>query len=268
MSANPYEAPRAAVADHVDVRDEAGFVDSPRRLPAAQGWHWIRDAWELFKSSPAVWLMTALMYVGAVYGARFVPYVGVLGVSFLYPFFFGIVILLAEGVRRGRGADTASAMAALVPHMASMTVLSLGFVAMTVISAVVAYVPLLGVDGLGVLIGIVPRPGKQFYLATGIRAAIAIPLSFLVHFTPNLVLLHAKSPLQAMRTSFAACARNILPYLYFFGAFIGLGIAASLPLLLGWFALLPVLLLVNYTSYRDIFFVAPKEVAPQATANG
>jgi uncharacterized membrane protein len=113
------------------------------------------------------------------------------------------------------------------------------------------------VDGLGILIGQPPAAGKELVAATLIRAAIAVPLGFLAHFAPNLVILHGSNPLQAMRTSFVACTRNILPLVYFCVCFVGLAIVASLPLLLGWFALLPVVLLVNYTSYRDIFFAAP-----------
>lgn len=258
MSANPYEAPRAAVADPVVVEDASGFLDAPSRVPPGHGWKWVVDAWELFKSSPVVWLMTALMYIGAVYGARFVPYVGVLGVNFLYPFFYGVLIVLADNVRRGRGADMGAAMATLVPRMAALAGVGLVFVAIIVVSTAVTYVPLLGWDGLGILIGHQPSVGKEFYIATVVRMVVVIPLGFLVHFAPNLVLLHARTPMQAMRTSFAACSRNILPFLCLLGCFVGLAIVASLPLLLGWFALLPVMLLVNYASYRDIFFAVPE----------
>jgi len=267
MSANPYEAPRSALADPVEVHDETGFLDTPRRVPASHGGKWVSAAWEMFKSTPAVWLLVALMYVGMLYGTRFVPYVGILGVTFLFPYFYGVLILLADGIRRGRGADLGAAMAALVPHMSALAVLGLVYIAISVVSAVVAYVPLMGLDSLGILIGRVPVVGKEFYIAAAIRWVILIPMGFLLHYSHNLVILHGRTPLQAMRTSFAACLRNIPAFLYFSMVLVGLVIGATLPLLLGWFVLLPVMLLINYVSYRDIFFAPSGNGAPQAAGN-
>jgi uncharacterized membrane protein len=60
--------------------------------------------------------------------------------------------------------------------------------------------------------------------------------------------------LDAMKMSFAACLKNMLPFLLYGVIFFGLAIVATVPLLLGWLALGPVISITVYTAYRDIFF--------------
>jgi uncharacterized membrane protein len=58
-----------------------------------------------------------------------------------------------------------------------------------------------------------------------------------------------------MIASFRACLANIVPFLVY--GLIGLVacVLATIPILLGWLILMPVLIVSIYTSYRDIFKV-------------
>jgi uncharacterized membrane protein len=57
----------------------------------------------------------------------------------------------------------------------------------------------------------------------------------------------------ALKTSFGACLKNIVPFLIWSIAVFFLSILATIPLALGWLLLGPVLLASIYLSYRDIF---------------
>ena len=75
-------------------------------------------------------------------------------------------------------------------------------------------------------------------------------------FSTPLVVLRDLGVLEALRTSFFACLKNILPFLVYGAVMLLLMIVATLPLLLGWLILGPVLLATIYTSYRDVFHAA------------
>ena len=84
--------------------------------------------------------------------------------------------------------------------------------------------------------------------------ALMLPLIMAVWFAPALVVFHDLPPMAAMKASFHGCLKNILPFLLYGVIFFGLAIVATLPLLLGWLALGPVISITVYTAYRDVFF--------------
>jgi uncharacterized membrane protein len=75
-------------------------------------------------------------------------------------------------------------------------------------------------------------------------------------FVPPLVVLNDAEVLPALRTSFIACLKNVVPFLVWGVAGLVLAILAAIPLLLGWLLLGPVLGVSLYLSYRDIFYEA------------
>jgi uncharacterized membrane protein len=72
-------------------------------------------------------------------------------------------------------------------------------------------------------------------------------------FAPALVVFHGMGAGAAMKASFLGCLKNILPFLLYGVVLFVFSILASLPLLLGWLVLGPVLAASVYTSYRDIY---------------
>jgi uncharacterized membrane protein len=57
-----------------------------------------------------------------------------------------------------------------------------------------------------------------------------------------------------MKQSFVGSLRNIVPFLLYGLILFLLSIVATLPLLLGWLVLGPVLAASLYTAYKDIYF--------------
>jgi uncharacterized membrane protein len=96
--------------------------------------------------------------------------------------------------------------------------------------------------GLGVLLGILAA------------AALSIPLVMAYWFAPALVALNGYAPFEAMKTSFSACLKNVLPFLVYGLVGLVLAVVATIPLGLGWFVLAPLGMASMYASYRDIFY--------------
>jgi len=68
--------------------------------------------------------------------------------------------------------------------------------------------------------------------------------------------LEGVSPFYAMKLSFSACLKNMLPFLLYGFILLLLMFLAMLPFGLGLIILVPVMVAAMYTSYRDIFYEA------------
>jgi uncharacterized membrane protein len=92
-----------------------------------------------------------------------------------------------------------------------------------------------------------------FLLAALVMLALSIPLVMAIWFAAPLVMLHDIKPVDALKASFLGCIKNVVPFLiYGVIAFLA-AVIATLPLLLGWLVLGPVIMGSVYTGYRDIF---------------
>jgi uncharacterized membrane protein len=83
--------------------------------------------------------------------------------------------------------------------------------------------------------------------------AVSLLLGMAFWFAPALVVFKGTPPMDAMRASFAASLKNIVPFLIYGLIYIVAAIVASIPFGLGWLVLVPVLMLTAYTSYKDVF---------------
>ena len=90
-------------------------------------------------------------------------------------------------------------------------------------------------------------------LAVLVMLALSLPLYMAMWFAGPLIVLAQFEIVPALKTSFFACLKNILPFLVWSIAIFFLALFASIPLFLGWLLLGPVLMASIYLGYRDIF---------------
>jgi uncharacterized membrane protein len=106
-----------------------------------------------------------------------------------------------------------------------------------------------GVDktaiGAGAIVGIA--------LAVLIAMALSIPVVMAAWFAAPLVIFHDLEPIEAMKASFRGCLKNWLAFLVYGLVGLALMIPATLPLMLGWLVLGPVVAGSFYSGYRSIF---------------
>jgi uncharacterized membrane protein len=79
-----------------------------------------------------------------------------------------------------------------------------------------------------------------------------------------LVMLQAVAPVTAIGDSFRACLKNIPPMLVYGIVIVLASIIASIPFMLGWLVLLPVLFTSQYYCYKDIFMQGTADEAGSA----
>ena len=86
-----------------------------------------------------------------------------------------------------------------------------------------------------------------------IGLSLYVPVAMALWFAPALVIFRQVTAFEAMQMSIKGCLLNVLPFLVYGVLAMILMIIASIPLLLGWLIMLPVLIASVYVSYKDIF---------------
>jgi uncharacterized membrane protein len=100
--------------------------------------------------------------------------------------------------------------------------------------------------GAGVALG-----GLLLALLVGL--VLTVPLAMAVWFAPALVVFRNVVPLDAMKSSFNVCLKNLVPFLVYGVILFVLAVVAAIPFGLGFLVLMPVLIGAQYASYVDLY---------------
>ena len=259
MAENPYAAPRVKVADLRPTLPEGDFIPGGRGVQAGNGWQWIADAWAFTGDQRWTFVGVFLLLIVIQLVANFVPIVGPLALSLLTPVLMGGFVLGCDAVRRGQQFEVGHLFAGFQRHSGKLLALGAIWLAFGILSAVVM-VSIVGASVLPLMVGgAEPAPEEivgllqPMLLAVLVILAVSLPLSMAILFAIPLIVLADSDVMSALRTSFFACLKNILPFIVWSLAMLVLAILASIPLMLGWLLLGPISMVSLYVAYRDVF---------------
>lgn len=260
MATNPYAAPQARVQDAGPIIEADGsFVREGQSLSAGRGWQWLQDAWTLFRAQPGTWIgiTIGLMLFYIVLGL--IPWLGQLLVTLLTPVIAGGLLLGLKALDEGGEITFAHLLeGSRIPQTGRLVML--GVVSLVATIAIVLIIVLIAGAGWGLAMIGGSQPAMSgagmgmIALAILAAFAISVPLYMAVWFAPALITLHDYPLLQALRTSFFACLRNVLPFLVYGVVLMLLAMVAVIPFGLGLLVVMPMFIASVYTAYRDIFF--------------
>ena len=259
MAENPYAAPRTRVEDARTEMPDGEFIPEGRGVAAGNGWRWISDAWAFTGDQRWTFVGVFLLFALLAIVMSVIPRVGTLLNTLLMPVFSAGFTLGCDAARRGQPLEVGHLFAGFQKQ-------HLGKLIMTgAISLVCLLLMVLLIIGLfGSTVGMIflgaepvaeemPRLLLTLLLATLILIALSLPLYMALWFAGPLIVLGQSDVFPALKTSFGACLKNVLPYLVWSIAVLVLAIPATIPLGLGWLLLGPILMASIYLSYRDIF---------------
>jgi uncharacterized membrane protein len=234
----------------------AGFTLEGRRVDVGRAVEWLRLGWGIFLKNPGLWIgiSVVVMVIGVV--LSMIPIIGQLAFNFLMPVFSAGLLLGCKALRDGGELRFDHLFAGFRQNTGNLIMVSvyylIGLVAVSVVTFLIgggaAFTG--AMMGRGVGMGIA---AGGFLLAMLIMLALMVPLAMAVWFAPALVVFHDVPPVDALKASFGACLKNLLPFLVFGVILLVLAFVASLPLFLGWLVLAPVLVGSHYSSYLDLF---------------
>jgi len=251
---NPYAAPKAAVADETFALN-ADFVPGGQSRPIGNGWTWIADGWDLFKRQPGMWIGIVLLLFVIMIAAAFIPIVGGLLMSLFGPVFAAGIVAGCKTLDTGGELEIGHLFAGF--REKTGTLVAVGGLYLAASLVVMLVVGLIMGVGMFTMMGgdqaQMQALGMTMVLAMLVMFALLLPVVMAIWFAAPLVVFHDQGAVEAMKGSFTGCLKNILPFLWYSVLLLLLSIVASLPLLLGWLVLGPVLAASVYTSYRDIY---------------
>ena len=232
----------------------------PQRLMSRQGWEWIKQGYRLFMKAPLLWIVLLSICVIAAVGISSVPVVGEPLVSLLMP---AILVGLMAGCRaleQDEELELAHLFSGFKQHTSQLVTLGgislvsqyliLGLM-MAVGGATLVNILMSGQPDTDPNVLIQSLAGAGFAVLLGI--VLFSLLTMAMQFAPMLVYFRNVPPLQAMRLSLRAFLHNVGPMLVYGLTFMLLAILATLPMMLGWLILLPLVFTSLYASYSDIF---------------
>jgi len=239
---NPYAAPKAALADET-VPLDADYVPGGQARPASHGWAWIAEGWHLFKRQPGIWIGIVLLLLAIMLAAAFIPVLGGLALSLFVPVFAAGIVIGCKALETGRDLEIGHLFAGFRERTGPLVGIGALYLGASLVIMLVV--------GLG--IGAGTRTTMTYFLALLVAMALLLPVVMAIWFAAPLAVFHGHGALEAMKGSFSGCLKNVMPFLWYSVIFVALGFLASLPLLLGWLVLGPVLAASIYTAYRDIY---------------
>lgn len=237
----------------------------PLRLEANQGLQWIRKGYGLFMKAPLLWIVLLAICFVAAAGVSAVPVVGEPLVSLLMPV---VVIGLMAGCRSlelGDDLELAHLFCGFQRHTSHL--ITLGGIAL--VSQYLIFGAMMMVGG-ATLVGILMNnqaptaPDVIQQAVAGASAAVIIGVALFsvllmaMQFAPMLVFFRNIAPVAAMKLSLRAFTHNVGAMFVYGMAFLLLAVLASMPMMLGWLILMPMVFTSLYASFCDIF---PAEVS-------
>jgi hypothetical protein len=231
-----------------------------RAVEAGRGVAWWSEAWALFTRAAGLWIVLALILLVLFVVVAFIPLVGGLAIALVVPVFVGSWMLAARKLEQGGTLEVGDLFACFQgDRLTPLLIVGALLLAGTLVLGLV-----IGALGMGALFGAVAggmagsAGGVFAALGTGLLAVLAglvlgALLTMATWFAPALVVFQGVAPVEAIKASFSACLKNIVPFILWGLIYLVAAIAASIPFGLGWILLGPLLLLTAYTSYQDIF---------------
>lgn len=259
MADNPYAAPKTRVEDVPAVLPDGDFLPEGRGVPAGNGWRWIADGWAFTGQQRGTFIGVFLLLLLLIIVTSLIPFLGSILGALLMPVFTGGLWLGCEALRRGERLEVAHLFAGFQSHAGKL--FALGGLSLAALLAMMLVVMVIFGTTIGLMFIGGQQPGPEeinamiasVLLAVLVMLALSIPWYMAMWFAAPLIVLGGSDVVPALKASFFACLKNILPFLVWSVAIAVLSILATIPLALGWLLLGPVMLASIYLSYRDIF---------------
>lgn len=231
-----------------------------KQVAAGHGWQWVAQGFGLFRKNPLIWLALFAVYLIIVLALSVIPMIGPLVSMLLSPVFSAGFLLGCKALEQDEELELAHLFAGFRTNTAQL--ITVGGVYLVGNVVVAGIVMLLGggtLIDMGLLANPQPDPALLAGALGGMMLALLgglvllVPLLMAYWFAPALVVFNNVPALEAMKLSFVACWRNMVPFLVYGLVTFVLAMLAAIPFGLGFLVLVPTITASFYASYKDVF---------------
>jgi uncharacterized membrane protein len=218
---------------------------------------WIKQGWELFKKEPGLLIVMNLIYFGISIAGSFIPFVGAIAVTLLSPALAAGFMYAARELEQGRPIEVGDLFQAFKQEGKINQFLIIGGISLGI--TIVGYLVMFGfmMGGMVSVSATGGDPGPLFFIGMTVAVLIFTTLMFvmimLMIYAAPLVMLDNVGAIDAMKSSFMACLKNIWPLTVLSAILLIPIIIALIPFGLGMLVLAPILSMMVYASYKNIY---------------
>ena len=230
-----------------------------RQTSAKQGWQWIVNGFYLFFKAPLAWVLSCFVLLLIAAPLALIPMVGQFFFTLLSPLFLAGLMIGCRALERGEKLEIAYLFAGFRQN--PVPLITVGGIYLVGQVLILGVAMMLGGSTLMELLINGKRVDEnelRGVMSGGLTAVmvalgLSIPLMMAAWFAPLLVAFKDMPAVAAMKLSFLACIKNIIPLQLYTITMVVLAVIAAMPYGLGFFLLVPVLFASLYASYEDIF---------------
>ncbi len=243
-----------------------------RQVEARHGWLWIKQGLHLFRQSPLLWAVLTIIAALGLIAIASIPVVGDPLASLLVPVVLAGLMLGCHALQQGEELEIAHLFAGFRQHTHQLVTLGgINLVGQLLIMGVMA------ATGGSELVSLMmsgkpvddPAIAEQALSGAGFAIVLGMSLYLILvmamQFAPALVLFKNTAPIDALKSSLRACWHNILPLSVYGAIMLLFAVVATLPMMIGWLILLPLMVTSVYSAYLDLF--ATEEAAAAASTD-
>lgn len=247
-----------------------------QQVRGRQGLQWILSGFYLFRLSPLVWILLCFTLILIAATLELLPLLGKFIFTLISPVFMAGIMAGCRSLEHGDQLELGHLFVGFRKNAIPLITVG-GFYLIGQVLIIGVFMMIGGSALVDMLLY-----GKRFdeqelmivmdnILSASLAGlALTVPLMMSVWFAPLLVMFENMPPMIAIRKSFFACLKNIIPFQIYAIILIILGVLAIMPYGLGLLIWLPTVFASIYVSYQDIFrtestLPVDKEVAEETT---
>jgi uncharacterized membrane protein len=228
-----------------------------RSVDAGRGLAWWTEAWPMFTKNAGMWIVLGLVMLVIYIVLAFIPFIGGVASALLAPVLVGGWLIAARKAEAGGALEVGDLFAGFKEKVGPLVVIGAVLLGITIVAVLI-----FGLLGFGAAVGmsggVNTGAGVGAMMGIGfLGLLLTLVFGFLIAmafwYAPALVVFRDVQPLDAMKASFSAGLKNIVPFLLYGLIYIVAAVIASIPFGLGWIVLVPLLMLTIYVSYKDLF---------------
>ena len=235
-------------------------IAEPVTVSAGRGASWLFDGFTFFKRDWLAWVGLAIMLIILTMVSSAIPVVNIL-VPVISPIIIAGLMLACYQQDQGGEISVAVVFSGFSNRPGQLALIGVAYlvasIAIMILMIILVIIILGGLESLSELDlddpELLLKHSINLLLAALIGLSLFVPVAMALWFAPALVVFHQMTAFEAMLLSIKGCLINVLPFLVYGVLAMVFMIIASIPLLLGWLIMIPILIASVYVSYKDIF---------------
>jgi hypothetical protein len=242
-----------------------------RQVRGRQGLQWILSGFYLFRLAPLVWILLCFTLLLIAVTLELLPLLGKFIFTLISPVFMAGIMVGCRSLERGDQLELAHLFVGFKKNTTQLITIG-GFYLIGQVLIIGVFMMIGGSALVDMLLY-----GKRYdenelmeVMDNALSASLAgllltIPLMMAMWFAPLLVMFENMPATIALRQSFFACLKNIIPFQIYAILLILLLMLAIMPYGLGLIIWIPTVFASIYVSYQDIFQSEPTPTDKEVT---